>query len=678
MEPSRARRYAPLAILAVATAVLAKKAIGGVLGKVGHPAAALDDAYIHFAYARAFAEGHPFRYYPGAPISTGATSLLWPLVLAPFHLVGFRGDSLMWPAWVLSFLALGALAYEAYRLTEPLTGRAAAAGASAMVLGFGGFAWCAASGMEVIPFAWSIAFVSRRTAEWVEAEDHERTRKRMRPLLVVAILAPLLRPEGSLTAFVVALVIALDPPTDAKTSLRGRAWSAAFVAAALGPTFVLLALTGKTQSSTAEVKLLFGNPYHPLAETALSNARTLFGSILDGDYWSAEFVPKGGAIIALLGLVSLGWRGFVTHRYVRAALVLLLALSMLVPCFYVTFLWNRLRYLWPFATGWFIALACLARALGDLGARLRLGSARFVFTTSALVSGIFAGMLATKLEWVLEDVAQSASGIDRQQAALGRWANESLPRDARIGVNDTGAIAYFGRRATFDVVGLTTPGEGRYWVGGSASRLEHYERMRATTPNALPTHFIVYPEWMGCEPLLGKRLHEAVVTDATILGGTTMRVYEARWDFLGTGEAPWTKVRQIHDTLDVADLESEAQHRYELLGAKDGEQSTVEDNAPAGGVVLDGGRTNRTRDRFVADVSAPGPLAIVARIDPGAPMTLRLLVEGAEVATASVEAGPWTEVVLAIPESARGPQKRIEVNAPEGTFTSFHYWIATP
>ena len=69
MEPSRARRLAPLAILAIATAVLAKKAIGGVLEKVGHPAAALDDAYIHFAYARAFAEGHPFRYYPGAPIS---------------------------------------------------------------------------------------------------------------------------------------------------------------------------------------------------------------------------------------------------------------------------------------------------------------------------------------------------------------------------------------------------------------------------------------------------------------------------------------------------------------------------------------------------------------------------------------------------------------------------------
>lgn len=676
MHVGRARRFAPLAILAVATAVLAAKAIGGVLAKVHHPAAALDDAYIHFSYARAFAEGHPFRYYPGAPISTGATSLLWPLVLAPFHLVGFKGESIMWPAWAISFVALAALAHEAFRLTEPLTGRPAAAGAGAMVLAFGGFAWCAASGMEVVPFAWSIAFLSRRAAEWSEAPPEKRTRRALRPLLVVAILSPLLRPEGSMTALVVGLIVALAPVFDARTPARGRAWSAAFLAAALGPTFVLVALTGKATSDTAQVKLLFGHPYHPLAETALTNARLVFTSILDGDYWSAEFVPKGGAIIALLGLVAVGWRGCVARRWIRACLVVILALSMLAPCFYVTFLWNRLRYLWPFATGWFIALACFARAIGDVGARLKLGP-RFVVTSSALVSGAFAGMLATKLEWVLEDVAQSASGIDRQQAALGRWANENLPADARIGVNDTGAIAYFGRRATFDVVGLTTPGEGRYWLGGSASRLEHYERLRATAPSSLPTHFIVYPEWMGCDLILGRRLHEAVVTDATILGGTIMRVHEARWDLLGTGEAPWTKLERVHDTIDVADLESESAHGYELLGAKDGEQTSVEENAPDGAVVVDGGRTNRARDRFSADLSAPGSLLLVARVDVIASAVLHLLVDGADVANAPAEPGPWSELTFVVPENVRGAHKRIELNAPEGTFTSFHYWIGS-
>src|SRR4029078_12401259 len=98
--------------------------------------------------------------------------------------------------------------------------------------------------------------------------------------------------------------------------------------------------------------------------------------------------------------------------------------------------------------------------------------------TAALVAGGIAGAMAVRLDWVLEDVAQSSSGIDRQQVALGRWAKAELPSDARIGVNDTGAIAYFGDRKTFDVVGHTTPTAGRYWISGAASPLAHHERLR--------------------------------------------------------------------------------------------------------------------------------------------------------------------------------------------------------
>src|SRR5688572_30651731 len=145
------KRFAPWVPLVLATAFLARKTIGAVLTKLGHPGATLDDAYIHFQYARAIAEGHPFRYHAGQPISSGATSFLWPMLLAPFHLVGFRGESILWPAWILSFVALGALAYETYALAKPLTSKPAAIGAGAMTLTFGGFVWCAASGMEVVP-----------------------------------------------------------------------------------------------------------------------------------------------------------------------------------------------------------------------------------------------------------------------------------------------------------------------------------------------------------------------------------------------------------------------------------------------------------------------------------------------------------------------------------------------
>ena len=174
----RALRWAPLVL---ATALLATRAIGGVLDKLGHPGAALDDAYIHFQYARAFAEGHPLRFQAGEPISTGATSFLWPILLAPFYALGFRGESILWPAWLLAFFALGALAHEAYALAKPLAGRAAAIGAGAMVLAFGGLAWGAASGMEVVPFAWLIAFATRRACEWAGAPRDEDPARAARP-----------------------------------------------------------------------------------------------------------------------------------------------------------------------------------------------------------------------------------------------------------------------------------------------------------------------------------------------------------------------------------------------------------------------------------------------------------------------------------------------------------------
>ena len=673
----RWRRLAPYVPLVVVTALLARASIHAVLHKLGHPGAALDDAYIHFQYARAIAEGHPLRFQAGEPISTGATSFAWPALLALPYALGLRGESILWITWVVSFVALAALAYESYAITHPLAGRAAALGAGAMTLLFGGFAWSAASGMEVVPFAWVLCHAARRASEWAE-DPARRTPRELRILAGFALLAPMVRPEGAIASFVLAAAVMLHPRAVAvSVSWRARAESVPLFALAFAPNLLLLLLTGHATSSTAQVKLLVGNPYFPMPDVALANARTLVTQILDGQVWSAEFLPKGGAPFACAGLAAIVWRGKLTSRPFRAAVVLVLALSMFVPCLYVTFLWNRLRYLWPFAPGWFIGLACLARAIGTLIARI---DARAGAAATTLVAGGFAGALAVRLEWVIEDAAQSASGIDRQQVALGRWADATLPPDARIGVNDTGAIAYFGNRRTFDVVGLTTPSEGKYWVAGAGSRLEHYERLRVSSPSSLPTHFIVYPEWMSCETVLGKALHEAVVTDSTILGGQVMRAYEARYDYLGSGELPWTEhAGAVVDTLDVADLESEAEHRYELLGARDGEQVAEESNAPDGRIVVDGGRTHRTIERFTAKLPHGMMITAIARVQSAGDAThFDVAIDGRSIAKASVESGPWTEITFEIPADAiTSDTPTLDVRATGAAFTSFHWWFVS-
>jgi hypothetical protein len=371
-----------------------------------------------------------------------------------------------------------------------------------------------------------------------------------------------------------------------------------------------------------------------------------------------------GAIVAL---------GVRTGRPWRAATVLVIALTMFAPCFYLTFLWNRLRYLWPFATGWIIGLACLARLVGDLAVRLRARGP----TVTALVCGFFAGSFASKLESTLDDVAQSASGIDRQQVALGRWAKRALPPRSRIGLNDTGAIAYFGDRPTFDIVGLTTRGEARYWVAGAGSRLEHYERLYVRSPSALPTHFIVYPEWMAMDSVLGALLQQATVTDATILGGRTMRAYEADWSKLGSGEEPWSPHRALVDSLDVADLESEAEHGYDLCGARDGEQVAREGVSPDGRSVVDGGRTNRTRERFAVRLDSGATAHGIVRLEGDADSRVEVLANGERVGEFVLgdDDDGWTERTFDVPASVAGSHTTIELRVTGPPLTVFHYWF---
>jgi len=486
-----------------------------------------------------------------------------------------------------------------------------------------------------------------------------------------------MRPEGAIACVAIALVLATHPSMTTLGSRASRAYALfALAPLAAQPAFLLL-VTGSAKSTTALVKLLPGNPYyqgHALVAAITANARQLAGELLDGDRFSVEFLPSHGSYVAFAGLVAIAWCGYRTGRVWRAAMVIGIALAMFTPCAYVTFLWNRLRYLWPFATGWLVGLACLARLAGDA---LGLAWSRARVATP-IACGVVVGMFLMRMDWTLDDVAQSASGIDRQQATLGRWAKDGLPADARIGVNDTGAIAYFGDRRTFDVVGLTTRGEGRYWVAGVGSRLEHYERLHASDPSALPTHFIVYPQWFQIDALLGEPLQEATVTDASILGGQTMRAYTADYRLLGSGEQPWSPVGTVIDTLDVADLESEAEHGYELLGARDGEEVAQSSVAPDGQELLDGGRTGRVRERFVAHLRDGVAAQGVVRVEASTTTLVRVRAGARDVALFQVTPGSWVEAVFEVPASVAKASTPIELVAEQGgALTIFHYWFGS-
>ncbi len=657
----RAMPLLPAAIVAGALSVVTVRA---VLARAGAPAAPLDDTYIHFQYARSVAELHPFRYTPGAAPTAGATSLLWPLMLAPFYAVGFRGESLLWPAWALGFTSLALLAVETKRVAEGLLETRLAVAAGAMVLAFGGYTWFAGSGMEVVPFAFLLALSARKAAAWVEATDDggEDGRKGYRELVALSVLTPLMRPEGAVASLFIAAALLHRP-------YRTRTYATPALLGPLAPNLVSLLATGQAVSSTAVAKWLPMNPYFGgprLLLTVANNVILFFGTLLDGRLWTSLFLPSGGRAVAVLALVAIPFAGVRAHRTPRALVVLAVAVAMLIPTTYETFLVNRVRYIWPFAWAWLIGLTALIGLAGHVATRALARIGVTVSGAPELGAGIAVGLLASMLGPSIDDLSTSAEAVTRQQVSLARWAEKGLGPGSRIGVNDTGAMAYFSGHATFDVVGLTTRGEARYWTAGPGSRFEHYERLPR---GSLPTHFVVYPEWFAVEPLLGQELTSRSVSH-TILGGYTMAAYRARYDLLGTGDRPRQAEpagRTPLDALDVADLDDEAAHSYALFDAT--KETDVVDFGPDR---ADGARLRRRLDEFSLKLAAGG--ALVARWNTDAEARLRVSVDGRTIAEPYLLAGAWQEVALDVPADVSSGAHVVRVDGQGSEFGSLHYW----
>jgi len=676
---ARARPYAgPLAV----STVLAYLAITKILADAGRPAMPLDDSFIHLVYAKRFAQGHPFTFSPGEGFSSGATSFLWPLLLAPFQLFGLHGLSAIWGCWLLGTLLHAATAVETRRLVEPICGTGAAWGAAAMCLLFGAFTWFAWSGMETIALTWAMVRTARMAADYCEADAREQTFSRAMRLGLMAALCPLFRPEGGLFSVAAFVVIAWKGSSVEGRFATVKARSPALVpmAAVVLQPLVNFIATGHARSTTAMVKWAVGNPYYvgaKLTGVVGGNIRMLLDDLLGGGAYTAIFIPEHANYVIGAGLLALFPVAFLTKKVPRAALGLLLALGTLIPCTFLTILWNRVRYIYPFAPGWFFLVACLGAGLERLAVRFK----KELTFVGALTTGLAAGALSTKLDWTLKDLANSARAIDQQQVTLGEWAKANLPQDAVVGVSDTGAIAYMSDRKTFDVVGLTTEGEAKYWVGGPGSRYEHYEHLDA---DVRPTHFILYPQWMACPPVLGERLTEATVTDQSILGGTTMVAYDARYEILGRGGLPTSRTVEalLLDEVDVSDLESEARHRYVLGATSDTLNLVTTSWTDDSREVADGGRHDRVSDRFVVDLPKGKPVRMIARLAAKEPLEVTVGVGGVGLTKVAVDASPWEEVELVLPPTVTGPQTTIEVRAlgvrPDGyanTFDSLHYWF---
>jgi hypothetical protein len=465
-----------------------------IAGTGGWSSFPLDDSWIHLHFARNLAEGHGFAYNAGVPVG-GSTAPLWTLTLAAgFALLGAH------PYWakVFGIAATLATALVTARLARRWTDERWLALLAGIVTAIAGpLVWGALSGMEV-----SLAALLVTAGLLRHTDGHDWTTAL---LLGLAVLA---RPEALL---LIPLVWMGGPITWKRTALF-----VGMTAGCVGPWALFnLTTTGTPLPATASAKIEGGligflSGTRPSARwTFMETPRRFEAEWLEW-LWSVNvFLP----ILILVGL----W--FLWQRRGRAvglpATVLLLhpiAMALLAPYRGPGFQEGRYSiHLLPLAIC--VAVAGLA------------GLARWPRIRVALAGAFLLASLVT-VRPAADRYAWAVQNIDAMQVRLGRWVTTHTPPDARLALNDVGAIAYVSRREVVDLMGLITPAILPYRRAGEAGVLRYLER-------TCPDYLIIFPAWFPSLSAMEDRftaIYRLRLDHNTVAGADEMVVYETPWN----------------------------------------------------------------------------------------------------------------------------------------------------
>jgi MFS family permease len=606
----------------------------------------LDDSYIYLQYARAIAEGHPFVYTPGNAPTTGSTSLWYPLLLLPPHLLRLQPGVCV--AWAL---ALGAALYAASalllaRLGTRLGGPVGGFLATLLFAASPHLLWGYFSGMEIALYGTALLLAA-------DAYSRERKAALFPTLRWWLLLLAGARPEGAVLCGVFALLMAGDRWRASRAPGGPAFWSPVLlvpVAAAALPFLVNLAVSGSLESTSSQAKSILSEPYAESRAVYLQNTPTILLNIgtmlLSLLILGANSAPVASLVVASgIGALLFALLAFWPRRGPwngGAFLLALVGCGIVVNAIPVHWFVHLFRYQQGLLT---LAILAVAAGWGRLAwwawERWPRGAGAPVAGLAAVAPAAvwLSVLIGTNVEMV-PFYARNCENILHQQVRVGRWIDANLPRNAVVGLNDAGAIAYYGRRSTVDLVGLTSAGFARVYRSGSGCLFEH---MRRLPPDRLPTHAAIYPEWFSYWPesgILGPELFRAHLDFNTICGGTDMVVYPATWSGVRPDERPVAAgaglgTLRLTDSLDLAWLEDERRHEWKAdPEAKDVLRRYSFAELPSR-AVTDGGRIVRRAERFRADVQPGRDLTIVMRTDAWYPTRLRVQVDGKE-------AGIWS------------------------------------
>lgn len=678
------RQWLPFALLSALIGSLALSFVGNALRAAQHavPVLPLDDAYIHFQYARALAEGHPFRYNADQPPTSGATSLLYPFVLALGYWLGFTGEALSWWALSIGVLAWLGAAWLIFRLldAEGESLSILALGMATLFAMHGSLVWAALSGMETSLFIYATLLTL-----WQVRNG------RARAALMAGALTALIRPEGAVIGVGTALYLLV---TRAVRRAHVLHYTLPFLATAAQP-LLNLALTGALSGSGMQAKsYLYDVPHNPqrqlflIWDTFTRLWRELFTDITL--YNTAFF-----AVTALFPILFAVWQ---LLRQRKVSLPLLIALWLIglaaITALVETAFWQFKRYQQPLIA---LLIVLSGYTFIALSRSARRASAYVLLSILAIAALINLGRWSRLYAENVREVALS-------QGALAR-AVAQLPPEAIVGVHDIGVVRYLGGRTTYDLVGLTTPNAATAWRHGPGVT---FEQMYASAWR--PDYFAIYPDARGLSYFVQSGVFGEVldafpstkpsinVASATDSG---QFLYRADWTYAAYAGQPLQPstlaaldgFKRV-DSLNVAHLASESAHDYlwwqafERFGfPSELHTLTYVACAPPNAHntacrVTDGGRLLTGGEQFVIQTEAGRDLLWIMRVQAQYALKLRLYAADQLVGVRVVPEikGRWIEIASLVPRTLITGERlalRVEADslAEVGFYMPYYHWF---
>jgi hypothetical protein len=646
--------------------------------------APLDDTFIHLQYGRQIGEGQWFRYNDGDPVSTGASSFLYVLVLGAAHFLGISGAHLLGFAIILGAGLFVLAALLGYELGRRLAGERAGLWSGTLIAANGAFAWGATSGMEVALF--SVLILGTLLAFLRELSSG-----RFLLMPILAALTALTRPEGLLFAMVitgaVVFVLLRDLRKTRPDSLRRSvAVLYAFLPIAAGVAqymFYRIATGSSVQNGVLAKSLLYEPVFYPteFLDAVFQNLTKLNLFVLTG-LEPGNYLFPGTILFCALGTLYLAledarYRAFAVAS--GTALVVAMSSTAILGLPGAPWGWHHYRYILPFFPPALVFAVVGFYSLGTLNRKTWLPEALAGFAVLCSLLGLPV--------WAATTGGNSLQ-IKEQQVSVGYWIRENLPPGARVGVNDVGAMRYYGGHPTVDLIGLTTNGLALPSRNGLGSLYETLEKM---PEEKRPDYFAIYPTWFpGFEAsgVLEQEIARFSLSSrpevAGIVGGSEVAVFRADWGLARSGET-FRGEGTVRDTLDVADLENEREHDYEmrmpLIGLEPANLLTQK-RSPDGEVVLDGGRGLPGAEEFTITGLSPNRSVEMVMRTSSAPFALQVQADGEHLGewTFQPSGSRWQEATFTIPAQAvRSGSLRVRLSpsedAPLETHTAYHYWF---